>query len=322
MACIEVAREGGVGTTTTTTTTTAGGEGEAGDGEENLFYVEHAMQAAPDRHHERHHARGERVPPRFNPRHTFSAGAARGASSSSVGANGAQPHYSGYSDRAAQRSDPLGAHGPAHRPAPAAAAAATSSGGFSRRGNGVGNGFISSSGGYDDVDPQPQMSTPVDSITAQVQAAIAAAAEQVARAGETGDQGWSPAGRMIHAAASLGGGGGGVSPTVSPTRVPRAGRPWSSAETAEDLEVMRRLSVGHRPSTPPTGVPHGTAGGGQRPRRLIFGGGYAVRRKSVMELREKEAGRGAFAFLAHNPETYQDTVVQHKRSFSSRGLYR
>jgi hypothetical protein len=93
------------------------------------------------------------------------------------------------------------------------------------------------------------------------------------------------------------------------------------AETAEDVEVMmRRVGVGdHRPRTAPTHtVP--TSFVGQR-KRLIFGGGFTVHRKSVMDLREKEAGRGAFRAPtytgAHNPETYQDTGQQ--RSVSSHG---
>jgi hypothetical protein len=302
VAFIDVAAgEGGVDTAATNAA--AGGDGN-GDGDD-LFDVEYTLTAAPAP--ERHHTTRD-GPGGVNPRRTSSAGAARSQGGAvSMGANGAAPHYSGYSDRVAQRSVTLGAG----RPAAAAAAAAHggSAGGASRHGHGHGrpaSGVGVGGGGSP---------SPVDAITAQVQAAIAAAADQVARAGETDAA--SPG--MMTMNGYEGGGGGGGSPTQGRPR--GGGRASMPAETAEDVEVMmRRVGVGdHRPRTAPTHtVP--TSFVGQR-KRLIFGGGFTVHRKSVMDLREKEAGRGAFRAPtytgAHNPETYQDTGQQ--RSVSSHG---
>lgn len=171
----------------------------------------------------------------------------------------------------------------------------------------------------------------VDTITAQVQAAIAAAADQVARAGASGG---SPGGSWYGENAA----------NASPRKLGG----WSSARhsgrtrTGSALETVRLTTrhrsdvdrsmqqhrAGHRPSTATGGTSTATWGASMSPRpssgfgtaargRLVLGGGFTVNRKSVMELREKEAGPGTH-FAGVTPDGSQNDPGPRRRP-SSRG---
>jgi hypothetical protein len=219
----------------------------------------------------------------FSLRRTSSAGTARSPpGGDGRGLKGASPYNLKLADAWAQRSIPIG--------------------GGSWRSGRSGNG-----GGAGDGEELPSQAHLLGTITAQVHAAIVAAATDQA-AGAWAES-WAGTGEP-HASPRTGynRGGGGSTPGTSSPR-PQIGRARSPTKTADDWDVRRG---GRRRGVTAAGA-SGVAGGelqapgpgGQQRQRLIFGGGFMVQRKSVMELREKEAGRRDLSM--HNPETLEDT---------------